>query len=172
LDGLVEVYNKNAASHHVWAEIKGVKASDRGSVSGKFFILGTEGSEFIVTDGKGVYKTNEQIIASKLTTEVGDAATTTVRTLSFNDENAVPLLQQLQAAYKSAAIYINESVTVDFPEDVKLPIQPDQYPTVSLAGAAVNLKYCGIEGAIAVLKDQYAVGTVTAKIIMPKPKGF
>jgi inner membrane protein len=61
------------------------------------------------------------------------------------------------------------SLTVDFPEEVKLPILPDQYQTVSLAGAAVKLEYCGVEGAIAVLKDQYAVGTVTAKIVQPKP---
>jgi inner membrane protein len=168
-DGLVEVYNKNAGSHHVYAEIKGVRASDRSPISGKFFILGTEGSEFIVTDGKGVYKTNEQIITSKLTTEVGDAATTEVRTLTFSDESAIAPLQQLQAAYPNAAIYLSGSVVVDFPEDVKLPIQPDQYQTVSLSGAAVNLEYCGVEEAIAVLKEQYAVGTVTAKIVQPKP---
>jgi inner membrane protein len=170
-EGLVEVYNKNAASHHVYAEVKGVKSSDRSNVSGKFFILGTEGSEFIVTDGKGVYKTNEQIITSKLTTEVGDAAKTTVRTISFNDEDAVPLLQQLAAAYPGAAIYINGSVTVDFPDEIKLPILPDQYQTVSLSGATVNLEYCRIENAIAVLREQFAVGTVTAKIISPRPKG-
>lgn len=47
---------------------------------------------------------------------------------------------------------------------------PDPYQTVSLSGAVVNLEYCGIEGAIAVLKGQYVVGTVTAKIIIPKPE--
>jgi inner membrane protein len=47
----------------------------------------------------------------------------------------------------------------------------DQYQTVSLSGAAVQMDYCTIEGAISVLKDQYAVGTVTAKIISPRPKG-
>jgi inner membrane protein len=147
-----------------------VRSSDRSPISGKFFILGTEGSEFIVTDGKGVYKTGQQIITSKLTTEVGDAAKTTVRTISFNDEDAIAPLQQLQSAYPNAAIYLSGSVTVDFPEDVKLPILPDQYQTVSLSGAAVNLEYCSVEEAISVLKDQYAVGTITAKIVQPRPK--
>ena len=64
------------------------------------------------------------------------------------------------------------TLTVDFPEEIKLPILPDQYQTISLSGATVNLEYCGIEGAIAVLRDQYAVGTVTAKIISPKPEKF
>jgi inner membrane protein len=123
----------------------------------------------VVTDGKGVYTTNEQIITSKLTTEVGEAATTQVRTLSFNDEDAIAPLQQLQSAYPDAAIYLSGSLTVDFPEEVKLPILPDQYQTVSLSGAAVNLEYCRIEEAIAVLSEQYAVGTVTAKIISPRP---
>ena len=87
----------------------------------------------------------------------------------FNDESVIAPLQQLQAAYPNAAIYLSGSLTVDFPEEVKLPILPDQYQTVSLSGAAVNLEYCGIEEAIALLKDQYAVGTVTAKIVQPKP---
>ena len=60
-------------------------------------------------------------------------------------------------------------MTVDFPEDIKLPILPDQYQTISLAGATVQLDYCRIEEAIAILKEQYAVGTVTAKIIQPRP---
>ncbi|MGV2826692.1 hypothetical protein [Myxosarcina sp. GI1(2024)] len=37
-------------------------------------MVGTEGSEFIVTDGDGVYKTGEQIITNKVTTTVGEAA--------------------------------------------------------------------------------------------------
>ena len=79
---------------------------------------------------------------------MGEAATTQVRTLTFNDEDAVAPLLELQSAYPDAAIYLSGSLTVDFPEDVKLPIQPDQYQTVSLSGAAVNLEYCGIEGAV------------------------
>jgi len=39
---------------------------------------------------------------------------------------------------------------------------PNQYP----------LEYCGVGEAIAVLRDQYVVGTVTAKIVQPRPKGF
>jgi inner membrane protein len=93
-EGLVEVYNQNAGSHHVYAQIEGVRASDRSPISGKFFILGTAGSEFVVTDGKGIYKTNEQIITNKLTTEVGEAATTQVRTLTFNDQEAISSLQR------------------------------------------------------------------------------
>ncbi len=171
-DGLVEVYNSNAGSHHVWAEIEGVRASDRSGVSGKFLILGTEGSEFVVTDGKGIYKTGEQIITSKVNTSVGETASTQVKTLTFNDEEAIAPLQQLQAAYANAAIYLSGALTVDFPEEMKLTSQPGEYPSVSLLGSTVQMDYCGIESAIAVLKDQYAIGTLTAKIITPKPEGL
>jgi len=37
--------------------------------------------------------------------------------------------------------------------------RPNQYP----------LEYCGVGEAIAVLREQYVVGTVTAKIVQPKP---
>ncbi len=171
-DGILAVYNQNAATHHVYADIKGVRASDRSPANGRYFILGTEGSEFVVTDGKGIYKTNEQIITTKVITSVGEAATTQVRTLTFNDEDAIAPLQKLQAAYPNAVIYLSGTLTVDFPEEIKLPIQPDQYQTISLTGASVNLEYCRIGEAIAVLREQYAVGTVTAKIVQPSPEGF
>ena len=61
-DGVVQVYNSKAATNHVYANIKGVWTSDRTVADGRYLILGTEGSEFVVTDGKGVYKTGEQII--------------------------------------------------------------------------------------------------------------
>ena len=147
-DGILAVYNQNAATHHVYADIQGVKSSDRSPANGRYFILGTAGSEFVVTDGKGIYKTNEQIITSKVITKVGEAATTQVRTLSFNDEDAVAPLLELQSAYPNAAIYLSGSLTVDFPEEVKLPILPDQYQTVSLAGATVQMEYLGVEGAV------------------------
>jgi inner membrane protein len=92
-----------------------------------------------------------------------------MRTVSFNDEDAVSPLIQLRAAYPNADIYLSGNLTVDFPEEIKLPILPDQYQIISLAGATVQLDYCRIEEAIALLREQYAVGTVTAKIIMPRP---
>jgi inner membrane protein len=82
-DGIVQVYNQNASTHKVYASITGVWASDRTNADGKYLILGTEGSEFVVTDGKGVYKTGEQIITSKVTTSVGEAARTEIRNITL-----------------------------------------------------------------------------------------
>ncbi len=168
-DGLIEVYNEKAGSHHVYAEIKGFKASDRSPVSGKFLILGTEGSEFIVTDGKGVYKTNEQIIASKLNTTVGETATTVIQTLTFDDEDAISQLQQLNNSYQNAAIYLTGNLTIDFPEEVKIKIEPEEYTVIELTGSNLKLSWCPVEEALSYLNDQYAIGTLTAKIITPKP---
>lgn len=79
-------------------------------------IIGKEGKEFVVTDGKGVYKTGAQIITNRVTTTVGEAATTKIRNLTFNDEDAIPELEELQRAYPGADIYINGELTVDFPK--------------------------------------------------------
>jgi inner membrane protein len=166
-DGVVQVYNQNAASHHVYAEIKGVWASDRTSADGKYLILGTEGSEFVITDGKGVYKTGEQIITSKVTTSVGEAAKTEIKNISFHDEEAVAPLEELRTAYKDAEIYLNGQLTIDFPEDVKIPIEPNQMATASLSGNRIKFEYCGLERAIAFLNEQYAVGTLEIKVVRP-----
>jgi inner membrane protein len=124
----------------------------------------------VVTDGKGVYKTGEQIITSKVTTSVGEAATTEIRNISFNDEEAVAPLLELQRAYPNADIYLNGQLTIDFPEDIKIPLEPNQMVTASVVGSSIRFSYCGLEKAIAYLNAQYAVGTVEIKIVQPKSK--
>jgi inner membrane protein len=171
-DGIVQVYNQNAASHHVYAEIKGVWASDRTNADGKYLIIGNEGNEFIVTDGKGVYKTGEQIITSKVTTSVGEAATTEIRNISFNDEEAVAPLEELQQAYPNADIYLTGELAIDFPEDVKIAIEPNQMATAVLSGNRIEFEYCGVSRAIAYLNVQYAVGTVEIKVVQPRAKYY
>ncbi len=128
-------------------------------------IIGNEGKEFIVTDGKGIYKTGEQIITSKVTTTVGEAATTEIRNLTFNDEDAVAPLKELRTAYPGADIYLNGELTVDFPEDVKIAIEPNQMVTASVVGSRVKFSYCGLDRAIAYLKEQYAMGLLEVKVV-------
>ncbi len=167
-DGIVRVYNENAATNKVYASITGYWTSDRTPADGKYLIIGNEGNEFIVTDGKGVYKTGEQIITSKVTTVVGEAATTEIRNLTFNDEDAITELEQLQRAYPGADIYLNGELTVDFPEDVLIPIEPNQMATAALSGSRIKFSYCSLSRAIAFLKDQYALGTLEIKVVQPK----
>jgi hypothetical protein len=109
-DGVIELYNQNASTHQVYANITGVWASDRTKADGKYLILGNEGNEFVVSDGQGVYKTGEQIITSKVSTTVGEAAKTEIKNLSFDDEEAlaklnevIAQLEELQSAYPGAA---------------------------------------------------------------------
>jgi inner membrane protein len=168
-DGIVELYNQKASTNKIYAEIKGVWASDRTSADGKYWIVGTEGSEFIVSNEKGIYKTGEQIITSKVSTEVGEAATTQVRNITFNDQNAIDTLQQLRTDYKDADIFLSGELAVDFPEDIKIPVEPNQMVTAALSGSNLKLSYCGLERAIAYLREQYAIGTVEVKIVQPQP---
>ena len=130
-DGIVRVYNENASTNKVYASITGYWASDRTSADGKYLIIGNEGKEFIVTDGKGVYKTGQQIITSKVTTVVGEAARTEIRNLTFNDEDAVAPLEELKQTYPDADIFLNGELTVDFPEDVLIPIESNQMVTAA-----------------------------------------
>ena len=109
-----------------------------------------------MTTDEGIYKTGEQIITSKVTTTVGEAATTEIRNLTFNDEDAVSALlsafgiaplEELQQAYPGAEIYLNGELAVDFPEDVKIPIEPNQMVTASLVGSRIKFSYCELERA-------------------------
>lgn len=164
-DGVVELYNQNASTHQVYANITGVWASDRTSADGKYLIIGNEGNEFIVSDGKGVYKTGEQIITSKVSTEVGEAAKIEIRSISFDDEEAVAVLEKFKEVYTSAEIYLTGELAVDFPEDVKIPVEPNQMVTAEVVGSSLKFSYCGLEKAIALLKEQYAVGSVEVRMV-------
>ena len=108
---------------------------------------------------------------------MGDEARTTVQTLTFDDEDAVGSWQQLREAYPDAGIYLSGTVTVDYPEDIRLVNHADMYQIVTLSGTSVKLDYCEIERAgptalltqDAVLREQYVIGSLTAKIIQPLP---
>ena len=167
-DGIVRIYNENASTNKVYASITGVWTSDRTSADGKYLIIGNEGNEFIVTDGDGVYKTGEQIITSKVTTTVGEAAKTEIKNLTFNDEDAISALEELQQAYPDADIYVNGELTVDFPEDVRIPIEPNQMATAVLSGSKIKFSYCNLSRAIIYLNAQYALGTLEIKVVQIK----
>ena len=169
-DGIVRIYNENAATNNVYANIKGYWASDRTLANGKYLIIANEGKEFVVSDGRGIYKTGAQIITSKVTTTVGEAATTEIKNLTFNDEDAVAPLEKLQQAYPGADIYIylNGELAVDFPEDVRIPIEPNQMATAALSGNRMKFSYCSLESAIAYLNAQYAIGAVEVKVVQPR----
>ena len=81
---------------------------------------------------------------------------------------AIAPLSELRTAYPDADIFLNGELTVDFPEDVKIPIESNQMATAALSGNRIKFEYCGLSRAIALLNGQYAVGTVEVRIIQSK----
>lgn len=163
-DGAIATYNQNAATSEVWADIKGVWADDRSNADGRYLILGAEGKEFTVSDGSGVYRTGAQIIASKLTTAPGEALSRQTQTITLNDEDLGTRLQQLLTETSGSKVYLSGSITIDFPEEVRVVSGSKQMQTLSMTGSAANLAYHPLELAIAQMSDQWATGTITALI--------
>ena len=159
--GILKAYNAAADSHHVYAEVDGVLAIDSREADGKYFIIGVEGSDLIVQQGEDIFKTGSQLITNRLTTTVGGSANTIIQTLTFDDEDAIASILELQTAYGNAAIYLTGSLTIDFPEEVKIKLEPEEYTVIQLNGSSLSLSWCPIEEALNYLKDQYAVGTLT-----------
>ena len=163
-DGAIATYNQNATTSEVWADIKGVWADDRSNADGQYLILGAEGNEFIVSDGSGVYRTNAQIIVSKLTTTLGEPMSRQTQTITLNDEDLGARLQQLLVETSGSRVYLSGSLTIDFPEEVRVTSSSRQMQTLSVAGTNASLAYHPLELAIAQLSDQWATGTITALI--------
>jgi inner membrane protein len=112
-------------------------------------------------------KTGQQIIVERMTTEVGQRATTEVRTLTFGDEAVLPKLQQLATAFPGAAVYLSGTLTVDLADEMTVGSAPNQLQSLVVSGATVTLNHHPLERAIGEMGAQYGVGTVTAKVISP-----
>ena len=165
---VVKTYNENASTNHIYAEIEGFWESDRSKADGKYLILGNEGKEFIVTDGEGVYKTGEQIITSKVKTVIGDKSENIIKTLSFNDEQATPQLNQLKEKYPANLIVVTGEVTIDLPD--KIADYATSHKRFKLSSNKLIFNNCLLDNAIAVLEDQYAIGNLEITVINPVPK--
>ena len=165
---VIEVYNQNASTNHVYARITGVWESDRSKADGRYLILGNEGKEFIVTDGEGVYKTGAEIITSKVKTVIGDESANIIQTLSFDDEQATPQLNQLKEKYPANLIVITGELTIDLPD--KITSHATGQKTFNISSNRLTFNNCLLDDAIAVLNDQYAISSVEVTILNPVPE--
>ncbi|MEP0898744.1 MULTISPECIES: metal-dependent hydrolase [Leptolyngbya] len=170
VDGAVEVYNQKSASYHVWADVKGIWASDRTRADDRYFIVANEGDSFIVTDGKGgFFKTGQQILTERIAATIGNPATTQLQTISFMDEEIAPKLQEVAASQPNALILLSGSIVVDLPENVRIPIEANRLQTAKVVDKTVTMTFHPIEAALQQLGEQYVTGTLTVKVISPRP---
>lgn len=77
-----------------------------------------------------------------------ETAITEIRNLTFNDVDAIALLEELQQAYPGAKIYINRDPLSYFLQYVKIPMEPNQITTDALSGNRIKFKYCGLDKVI------------------------
>ena len=169
-DAVVKTYNENASDRHVYAEIQGFWEDNRSNADGKYLILDNKNSEFIVTDGEAVYKTNAQIITSKVKTIVGKSSNNIFKTLTFNDEKTATKLNQIVEQYRDNLIVVNGTLEIELPDEIEIAIQPNTMKTLSISGRSLTFDNCLMKNAIATLKDQYVDGTIEITIISPMPK--
>jgi inner membrane protein len=169
-DGAIELYNQKSPSYHVWADVKGIWTADRTRADGKYFILANEGKSFILSDNKGgVYKSEQQILIERMSASLGNPAITQLTTVTFTDEEITPKLSELAASQPNALILLSGSLAVDLPENVKIPIVANQLQTAKLLDKTVTLTFHSIEATLQQLAEQYVTGTLTAKVISPRP---
>ena len=169
-EGTQRVYNTNAGNNHVYIQVEGARASDRTPINKRFFVLGQSGANYVVMDQEGIYKTGEQVIATKTSIQIGQSASTTTQQLSFDDESPLEVLQQLQQQHPNSLIVLSGQLKVDMPEDIKPINDVNKFTTAKLSTDTLTFEYHPINQAINNLKDQYVRGSVTAKVINPKPK--
>jgi inner membrane protein len=158
-----EMYQKNAATNHIYAEITGTFASDSSNADGKYFTVAQEGNEFVLLNKQGIFKTGTNIITSRLTAEVGKSVAVSIQTLEFDEEefaiNPIP----------NTLIFLTGTLTVDEPEAIRITSNPKQLEIAKLTNNQINLTYCPLETAIKLLSGQYITGSLEAKIFSPKP---
>lgn len=158
-----EIYQSNAASYHVYAQVSGTFVSDSSSADGKYFIAAGEGNEFVLVNKLGTFKTGTNIAASRLTAEVGKPASASVQTLEFDEEEfaITPVPNTL--------IFLAGTLTVDEPDSIKIVTNPKQLEIAKLIGDKITFNYYPLETALKLLSGQYVTGSLEAKIFSPQP---
>lgn len=159
-DAAIATYNSHA-DRNVYAKVTGVWADDRSRADGRYLVLGTAGSEFIITDGQSVYQTGKGLVVDKLTTEVGEASSRQTQTLTFSDEEPGAKLQPLAAAYANQQVLLSGALSVDYPEGITLPPAGRGLPTAVLSGESLELTYHPLNLALTELHDQWVTGQLT-----------
>ncbi|MDB9529940.1 metal-dependent hydrolase [Oscillatoria sp. CS-180] len=159
----ISTYNAHP-QNAVYADIKGVWADDRSRADGEYLILKADGSEFIVTDGSGIYHTGQSMVVESLKARAGEPMETQTETLSFADENPVERLQQLAISHPGKAIYLTGTLTVDYPEGITLQPPGRQYETAAIMGETLTLDLHPLELATVQLSDQWVVGRLAVSI--------
>lgn len=164
-------FNTHAATAQVWAQVEGTWESDRTTAAGRYLVIDASGSEFILSNGSGVYRTGANLITTKLVTSAGQPAQRRVQTAQLQDDDVAATLTKLQTAYPQASIWVSGSLVVDAPQDLSVPIDPRQMQTIELktdTTATVTLRYCPVNKAINILQGQYGTGTLSAVVLLPK----
>ncbi|MBW4541813.1 MAG: hypothetical protein KME43_22100 [Myxacorys chilensis ATA2-1-KO14] len=151
--------------------MRGIWTSDRTRADGKYFILANEGKSFILSDNKGgVYKSEQQILIERMSASLGNSATTQLTTITFTDEEITPKLSELAATQPNALILLSGSLAVDLPKNIRVPIIANQFQTAKLADKTITPTFHPLELTLQHLAEQYCTGTLTAKIIAPRPQ--
>ncbi len=94
-----------------------------------------------------------------------DRSISQLTAIAFLLSRAIAPLEELQQAYPDADIFLKVELAVDFPEDVKIAIEPDRMATAELVGNRIRFSYCSLGRAIALLREQYAVGNIEVRIV-------
>ncbi len=167
----IAVYNEQGSNHHIWVNIEGVRASDRARIDKKYLLVAQPSNgKFILQDSDGVYATGEQIIANKIKAESGAEARVTEQAIAFNDELLINKLWPLYEANQNAAIYLTGNLEISDPEMIQLISQSDKLTTISVNNSSLNLNYADVIKVGKMVENQWATGSLTARIIYPKPK--
>ncbi len=168
-EGIEQIYNQSGSTNNIYIELTGVKSSDRSSADGKYYLIAQQGREFILGDREGIYKTNQNLIPKRMKAIVGESASNQTQTLAFDDDDVTSQLVNLLNTHKGSLILLSGQVAVDEPEEIYIPPENESLATIKLSGQTITMEYCPIGVAIAHLKDQYAIGSITARITRPVP---
>lgn len=169
-EGAVQLYNRYGNDHHVFVKAKGVMAGDRSPVDERFFVVGLDGSRLVLQNAEGLYRTDAELVVSRIVGKVGADASIRTQNLYMNDEDLFTALAQVYQDNPNSAIYISGNITIDAPEDIIKLSPPNQLEAIAIGeGGTVVLNHAPIEQVGKALQSQYAIGPLNIKIISPTP---
>lgn len=172
--GAAQVYNQAGYEKQIILNVKGVRVIDRHPVNEEFILISRPDAGFIARSKSGeIHKIGGEateeisIVSERITAREGQPTRTIIKQLNVDDSAVSPSLINLKNSYPNSNIYLSGNIQVDEPEELRIWLDSKQFQYITNFGAeVVVLAECPIDEAIKFLDNQWAIGSLTARIIL------
>jgi inner membrane protein len=176
--GVQELMNQKGSSHEIVVHIDGVRTFDRTRIKDDFVVVEQrDANTFVIhppSKPDELYQVSSrsdlghQIISERITGKVGRKIGTSIKSITWVDEEILPRLAELGERFPNGMVYLTGSIDIDDPEQISIQSKPQQLATMTKQGRKLEFNSCPLGDAVGLLGEQWGSGQVRIRVIVDR----